>query len=94
MQILPCLLLLGILGYCEISSDICVKTPPIPNFRRHYTMGYNDKNWLQIEQDNFLSLFLLKDVGNAPIPNSKAKHIEGDLLTFLRQNIIDYITIR
>ena len=81
----------GLIHFGQLPLESLV-TPSL-DFRRHYAMGYDDNSWMKIEPGNFLSIFLLKDIGNAPLPN-KPKHIEGDLLTFLQEQIMDYIVIR
>ena len=83
----------GLIHFGQLISLESLVTPTL-DYRRHYAMGYDDKNWLQIEDSNFLSIFLLKNVANAPLIDKPKKHIEGDLLTFLKENVIDYIVIR
>ena len=81
----------GLIHFGQLSLESLV-TPTLEH-RIFYAMGYLDSNWLQIENTNFISIFLFKDVANAPLAN-KPKFIDGSLLTFLKQNLLDYVVIR
>ena len=81
----------GLIHFGQLSHESLVT--PRPENRVYKAMGYTDANWLKIEDGNFLSFFLLKDVGNIPMTNNQ-KYIDGDILTFLKQNVLDYLVIR
>ena len=81
----------GLIHFGQLSHESLIT--PSYEHRVYKAYGYTDANWLKVEDGNFLSFFLLKDVGNIPMTNNQ-KYIDGDILTFLKQNILDYLVIR
>ena len=70
--------------------------PPHPKWR--IFDNDNQNTWLEIKENNFLTIFLTKGDKNildvVKVKKSRIVHITEDIMTYLTENVVDYLSIR
>ena len=78
-------------------DNMMEKPPPQPKWRIFENSNAN--TWLQIKENNFISIFLTK--GNKNVleevkanSRSNSLHVTNDIMKYLKENVVDYVSIR
>ena len=85
-----------IIHFGNMNHQNMMEKPPQPKWRIFDNV--NDNTWLQIKENNFLTIFLTKGDKNVldvvKVQRSRIVHVTEDIMTYLTENVVDYLSIR
>ena len=85
-----------IIHFGNMNHQNMMEKPPQPKWRIFDNV--NDNTWLQIKENNFLTIFLTKGDKNVldvvKVQRSRIVHVIEDIMTYLTENVVDYLSIR
>ena len=85
-----------IIHFGNMNHPNMMEKPPQPKWRIFDNV--NDNTWLQIKENNFLTIFLTKGDKNVldvvKVQRSRIVHVTEDIMTYLTENVVDYLSIR